>query len=66
MTLFVCSAILSSYLLDEKLNVHGKLGCVLCLLGATGVISSAPEEQVVQSIETLQTRLQDPGELLLQ
>ena len=38
------SAVLSSYLLKEKLNLHGKVGCVLSIIGSTVIILNAPEE----------------------
>ena len=38
------SAVLSSTLLNETLNVHGKIGCVLSILGSTIIIIHAPEE----------------------
>jgi len=37
------SAVLSSTLLKEKLNIHGKLGCFLCILGSTVIVIHAPE-----------------------
>ncbi|XP_065177658.1 magnesium transporter NIPA2-like isoform X2 [Sycon ciliatum] len=55
----IVSAILASYMLKERLNAHGKLGCFLCLIGATVVILSAPEEQVVTRVTELQARLRD-------
>ncbi|KAG8134919.1 hypothetical protein E2320_007985, partial [Naja naja] len=41
------SAILSSYFLEEKLNIHGKLGCVLSILGSTVMVIHAPEEELI-------------------
>lgn len=38
------SAVLSSNLLKEKLNLHGKVGCLLSILGSTVIILHAPEE----------------------
>lgn len=35
---------LSSYLLKERLNLHGKVGCLLSILGSTIIILHAPEE----------------------
>lgn len=62
---FICillnSAILSSYLLNEKLNIHGKLGCVLSILGSTVMVIHAPEEEEVTSLDEMERKLQDPG-----
>lgn len=38
------SAVLSTYLLKEKLNLHGKVGCLLSIIGSTVIILNAPEE----------------------
>ena len=44
------SAILSSTLLNEKLNLHGKIGCLLCILGSTIIVIHAPEEEEVNDL----------------
>ncbi|XP_021251640.1 magnesium transporter NIPA3 isoform X4 [Numida meleagris] len=54
------SAILSSYFLKEKLNIHGKLGCVLSVLGSTVMVIHAPEEEEVTSLDQMEIKLQDP------
>lgn len=55
------SAILSSYFLKEKLNIHGKLGCVLCVLGSTVMVIHAPEEEEITSLDEMEIKLQDPA-----
>jgi len=57
------SAILSSYFLDEKQNLHGKVGCVLSIIGSTVLVIHAPQEEEVDSIEELEAKLIEPGEL---
>uniref|UniRef100_A0A8C4JQB0 NIPA like domain containing 1 n=1 Tax=Dromaius novaehollandiae TaxID=8790 RepID=A0A8C4JQB0_DRONO len=54
------NAILSSYFLNEKLNIHGKLGCVLSILGSTGMVIHAPKEEEVTSLGEMEIKLQDP------
>ena len=44
------SAVLSSSLLKEKLNLHGKIGCVLSLIGSTVIIIHAPEEDRIDDL----------------
>lgn len=39
------SAILSSIFLKEKLTFFGKIGCLLCILGATVIALNGPQEQ---------------------
>uniref|UniRef100_T1J0J6 Magnesium transporter NIPA2 n=1 Tax=Strigamia maritima TaxID=126957 RepID=T1J0J6_STRMM len=43
------SAILSSRLLNEKLNLLGKLGCVLCVVGSTVIVIHSPKNENVAS-----------------
>lgn len=56
------SAVLSSYLLGEALNVVGKLGCLLCMLGSVLLVIHAPQEQEVTSLEDMTNKLLEPGE----
>ncbi|XP_060941229.1 magnesium transporter NIPA4 isoform X3 [Limanda limanda] len=58
------SAVLSSYLLGEVLNVLGKLGCLLCVLGSILLVIHAPEEQEVTSLQDMADKLLDPGFLV--
>ncbi|XP_021929559.1 magnesium transporter NIPA2 isoform X2 [Zootermopsis nevadensis] len=55
------AAILSSRFLNENLNVLGKMGCVLCVLGSTVIVIHSPKEEEVESLSELLTKLQDPG-----
>ncbi|XP_015268349.1 PREDICTED: magnesium transporter NIPA3 [Gekko japonicus] len=54
------SAMLSSFFLNEKLNIHGKLGCVLCILGATVILIHVPNEEEVMSLDEMEPKLKDP------
>lgn len=59
----VCfSAVLSSHLLGEVLNVVGKLGCFLCVLGSILLVIHAPQEQEVTSLRDMTNKLLEPGE----
>ncbi|XP_029551213.1 magnesium transporter NIPA1 isoform X2 [Salmo trutta] len=53
-------AVLASYLLQEQLNVLGKLGCVLCCCGSVVLIIHSPESESVTSSLELEERLADP------
>lgn len=55
------SAVLSSYFLNERLNVHGKIGCLLCILGSTVMVIHAPQEEEVASLSAMAEKLKDPG-----
>jgi len=54
------SAVLASIMLNERLNLHGKVGCLLCILGSTILIIHAPEEEQVTEMESLSPKLKDP------
>ncbi|XP_026563308.1 magnesium transporter NIPA2 [Pseudonaja textilis] len=55
------SAILSSYFLNEKLNLHGKIGCLLSILGSTVMVIHAPQEEEVETLSEISHKLGDPG-----
>lgn len=55
------SAVLSSYFLNERLNVHGKIGCLLCIIGSTVMVIHAPQEEEVSSLNAMAEKLRDPG-----
>ncbi|XP_078534349.1 LOW QUALITY PROTEIN: magnesium transporter NIPA3 [Lissotriton helveticus] len=59
LSVLIC-AVLSSYFLNEKLNLHGKLGCVLSILGSTVMVIHAPEEEQVTSLHAMEMKLRDP------
>lgn len=52
---------LSSYFLTERLNLHGKLGCLLSILGSTTMVIHAPQEEEINSLEHMTRKLLDPG-----
>ncbi|XP_073335104.1 magnesium transporter NIPA4 [Pagrus major] len=58
------SAVLSSHLLGEVLNVVGKLGCFLCVLGSILLVIHAPQEQEVTSLRDMTNKLLEPGFLV--
>ncbi|KAK0134655.1 Magnesium transporter NIPA4 [Merluccius polli] len=58
------SVVLSSYLLGETLNLVGKLGCLLCILGSTLMVIHAPEEEEVTSLQQMTVKLLEPGFLV--
>ncbi|XP_065338935.1 magnesium transporter NIPA2 isoform X1 [Cloeon dipterum] len=53
------AAILSSKYLNEKLNLLGKLGCFLCILGSTVIVIHSPKDEEVESLEVLLEKIQD-------
>nr|CAB3264331.1 magnesium transporter NIPA2 [Phallusia mammillata] len=54
------SAVLSSYFLDEYLNLHGKIGCILSILGSTVIIIHAPQKEEVENLAEMGSKLRDP------
>ncbi|XP_043925268.1 magnesium transporter NIPA4 [Protopterus annectens] len=55
------SAVMSSYLLEERLNLFGKLGCMLSVLGSTVMVIHAPEEVEVTTLDELASKMKEPG-----
>ncbi|GFY47351.1 hypothetical protein TNIN_94491 [Trichonephila inaurata madagascariensis] len=55
------AAIFSSRYLGERLNLLGKIGCFLCIIGSTVIVLHSPKEGTVDSIERLGQLLLEPG-----
>ncbi|CAH1776456.1 unnamed protein product [Owenia fusiformis] len=55
------SAMLASKMLGENLNLIGKVGCLVCLLGSTVVVIHSPKETEIKSMAILAEKLKDPG-----
>jgi magnesium transporter len=55
------TAVLSSRLLKERLNLLGKIGCAICLLGSTSIVIHSPKEEEVSTMRELADKMQDPG-----
>lgn len=56
-------AILASWLLQEHLNLIGKLGCALCCCGSVVLIIHSPKSENVTSRAELEERLMNPGKI---
>ncbi|GAB6027291.1 hypothetical protein CHUAL_001573 [Chamberlinius hualienensis] len=54
------SAVLSSKFLNEHLNILGKIGCFLCIIGSTIIVIHAATSGDVSTMEELWLRLMDP------
>ena len=59
MVILYFSAVLASYFLDEKLNLLGKIGCILCILGSTVIVIHAPQEEEVANLTEMFEKLLD-------
>uniref|UniRef100_A0A1B6FJ15 Magnesium transporter NIPA2 n=1 Tax=Cuerna arida TaxID=1464854 RepID=A0A1B6FJ15_9HEMI len=55
------ASVLASRFLNEKLNLLGKLGCFLCVLGSTVIVIHSPKEEEVENLESLLEKLQEPA-----
>lgn len=54
-------SILASYLLKEKLNILGKLGCLLSCAGSVVLIIHSPKSESVTTQAELEEKLTNPG-----
>lgn len=61
----IASAVLASYFLKERLNLLGKIGCALCILGSTVMVIHAPRESEIHNMEELRQKMADPGIITL-
>ncbi|WRX09188.1 Magnesium transporter NIPA - like 1 [Theobroma cacao] len=57
----IVSAILAHFILKEKLQKMGMLGCLLCIVGSTVIVLHAPEERSINSVEEIWELATQPG-----
>ncbi|KAJ7945159.1 Protein of unknown function (DUF803) [Quillaja saponaria] len=60
----IVSAVLAHFLLKEKLQKMGILGCILCVVGSTVIVLHAPEEGSLSSIQEIWELATQPAFLL--
>lgn len=60
----IVTALLSSYILNESLNILGKIGCLLCVIGSTIIVIHSPPEGVIDDLESLGYMIGSPEFLL--
>ncbi|KAJ6803370.1 putative magnesium transporter NIPA6 [Iris pallida] len=60
----IVSAVLAHFILGEKLQRMGILGCVLCIVGSTMVVLHAPEEKTPTSVDQIWNLAIQPAFLL--
>lgn len=53
------AAVLSSRFLNERLNLLGKLGCFLCIIGSTIIVIHSPKEMEIDDLNVLTEKLFD-------
>lgn len=58
------SAVLAHFLLKEKLQKMGMLGCLLCIVGSTVIVLHSPKERSLSSVEEIWELAIQPGMLL--
>ncbi|KAF8376990.1 hypothetical protein HHK36_030362 [Tetracentron sinense] len=63
LSIFV-SAVLAHFILKEKLQKMGVLGCVLCIIGSTLIVLHAPSESTLNSVEEIWELATQPAFLL--
>lgn len=55
----IISALMASKFLKERLNLLGKLGCFLCIIGSTIIVIHSPKEKEIEDLDILFSKLQD-------
>ncbi|MCJ1355940.1 MAG: hypothetical protein MMC33_005933 [Icmadophila ericetorum] len=46
-------AVLGAYFLGERLGVLGRLGCAICLIGSVVIVSHAPPDQPIETVDEI-------------
>lgn len=60
----IVSAVLAHFMLKEKLQKLGMLGCLLCIVGSTVIVLHAPEEHSISSVQEIWELAIQPAFLL--
>ncbi|KAK1267682.1 hypothetical protein QJS04_geneDACA009175 [Acorus gramineus] len=60
----IVSAVLAHFILKERLQKMGVLGCVLCIVGSTVIVLHAPEERTPTSVQEIWNLATQPAFLL--
>jgi len=60
----VASAVLSHFLLKERLPKMGVMGCVSCIVGSIVIVIHAPQEQTPSSVQEIWDLATQPGWIL--
>jgi drug/metabolite transporter (DMT)-like permease len=55
------SSVLAHFVLKERLEKLGVLGCVSCIVGSVVVVMHAPEEHMPNSVEEIWNLATQPG-----
>lgn len=55
-------AVLGAYFLGERLGVLGRLGCAICLIGSVVIVSHAPPDKPIESVDLIIHFATQPGE----
>ncbi|KAJ1696947.1 hypothetical protein LUZ63_005459 [Rhynchospora breviuscula] len=57
----IVSAVLAHFILSEKLHIFGVVGCILCVVGSTGIVMHAPKERDIHSVKEIWHLAFEPG-----
>lgn len=57
----IITSILASKFLNERLNLLGKMGCFLCIIGSTIIVIHSPKENEVNDLNLLIEKASDPA-----
>ena len=57
----LCSAVLAHFLLNERLQKMGVLGCVSCIVGSVVIVIHAPQEHTPNSVQEIWNLATQPG-----
>lgn len=57
----LCSAVLAHFLLKERLQKMGVVGCLSCIVGSVIIVIHAPQERTPDSVQEIWNLATQPG-----
>lgn len=61
---YIASSVLAHFLLKERLQKMGVLGCVSCIVGSIVIVIHAPQEHTPSSVQEIWVLATQPGWIL--
>jgi hypothetical protein len=58
---YIASSVLAHFLLKERLNKMGVLGCISCIVGSIVIVIHAPQEHTPNSVQEIWELATQPG-----
>lgn len=60
-SVYIASSVLAHFLLNERLQKMGVLGCISCIVGSIVIVIHAPQEHTPNSVQEIWELATQPG-----